>query len=471
MMQSRKNKKTTFITLVILSLAVSSTSMAWAAVTPGYVSSWARESMSKGISYDILPASFENQNMNQITSRLEFAQVTVKLYESIKGSKVSTPTTNPFSDTQDPSVLKAYSLGIVKGVGNGLFDPQGVLTREQAATMLTRVYTKATGNRLTATGVRLFEDDSQISTYARPSIYYMVYKEFVQGTGNNRFTPKGMTTREQTIAMAVRMLDEVNGEQVGEPGSEYVPGMRIDSVEVAQSVILEAKRSLLPSLSLGVPRRVYDELLTSSFAVDNGIKSVYYLYDAGNEALDVRMTYSVHTQIQALIQNPGSTSLYASQKAKELNLMLSDILRDIIISDMNTLEKEKAVHDYMVRNYQYDTSVTVYDLEHPSQSVEGLLYYGKGICQGYAEMFDLMMQKMGISSRMVRGEYSGQKHVWNMVLLSGEWYMVDVTWNDPIPDQGVKVSHEYFNVTSEFLAKTHEWDRAAYPEATGTRYR
>jgi transglutaminase/protease-like cytokinesis protein 3 len=271
--------------------------------------------------------------------------------------------------------------------------------------------------------------------------------------------------------MAVRMLDEVNGEQVGEPGSEYIPGMRIDSVEVAQSVILEAKRSLLPSLSLEVPRRVYDELLTSSFAVDNGIKSVYYLYDAGNEALDVRMTYSVHTQIQALIQNPGSTSLYASQKAKELNLILSDILRDIIISDMNTFEKEKAVHDYMVRNYQYDTSVTVYDLEHPSQSVEGLLYYGKGICQGYAEMFDLMMQKMGISSRMVRGEYSGQKHVWNMVLLSGEWYMVDVTWNDPIPDQGVKVSHEYFNVTSEFLAKTHEWDRAAYPEATGTRYR
>jgi len=211
MMQSRKNKKTTFITLVILSLAVSSTSMAWAAVTPGYVSSWARESVSKGISYDILPASFEDQNMNQITSRLEFAQVTVKLYESIKGSKVPTPTTNPFSDTQDPSVLKAYSLGIVKGVGNGLFDPQGALTREQAATMLTRVYTKATGNRLTATGVRLFEDDSQISTYARPSIYYMVYKEFVQGTGNNRFTPKGMTTREQTIAMAVRMLDEVNG--------------------------------------------------------------------------------------------------------------------------------------------------------------------------------------------------------------------------------------------------------------------
>jgi hypothetical protein len=471
MMAKKKISRILACGMIGLFLVISSLSVTWATVTPGFVSSWAKDSVAKGITYDILPPSFERQNMAETTSRLEFAQVTVRLYESMKGSKVPVPATNPFRDTENPDVLKAFSLGIVKGVGNGLFDPRGALTREQAATMLTRAYTKATGNRLTATGIRLFEDDSQISTYARPSIYYMVYKEFVQGTGNNRFTPKGFTTREQTIAMAVRMLDDVHRKSLVEPGKEYVPGMVIQKLEEAQAIILGAKRTLLPSLSMKVSRNIYDGLLTSSFAVDNGIKSVYYLYDSVKEELEVRMIYTLHTQIEALIKNPGTTSLYASQKAKELNLMMSDILRELIVSDMNTFEKEKAVHDYIVANYQFDTSVTVYDLEHPSQSVEGLLYYGKGICQAYAEMFDLMMLKMGIPSQMVRGEASGQKHVWNMVLLSGEWYMVDVTWNDPTPDRGPRVSYEYFNVTSEFLEKTHEWNRDLYPVANGTQYR
>jgi hypothetical protein len=52
--------------------------------------------------------------------------------------------------------------------------------------------------------------------------------------------------------------------------------------------------------------------------------------------------------------------------------------------------------------------------------------------------------------------------------------MLDATWNDPVVyENGVRVDHlsyEYFNVTSENLAKTHTWNHAKWPVATGTKY-
>jgi transglutaminase-like putative cysteine protease len=445
-------------------------STSFGVVVPGKVSNWATQSVSKGSSYGILPSYFEDKDMTIPATRQEFAQITVLLYEKIKGVAVKTPQNNPFQDTNDISVLKAYSLGIVRGQGDGIFNPTGLLTREQAATMLTRAYTKSTGNRLTATGVREFSDDAGISTYARPSIYYMVYKEFVHGTGNNRFTPKGTTTCEQIVTMSVRMLDEVWANEDKPPVIDYVPGMKAGTLKEAQDIILEARKSILPEISIEMPRDIYEQLLVSQFAQNKGIKNLHYVYDNNQKNLQVSITYSTYTQILALTENSVAASLYASRMAKELNLEMNSILRQEILAGMGDYEKEKAIHDYMVKNYKFDTSITVYDLEHPSQSVEGLLYYNKGICQGYAEVFDLFMKKMGITSQMVWGEASGENHVWNMVKLGGEWYMVDVTWNDPIPDTGGKVSYEYFNLTDAQLSLTHTWNKEQYPKALGTQF-
>lgn len=455
------------IFVMILTLALSPT---FGALVPGKVSNWASQSVSKGATYGILPSAFAGKDMTRPATREEFAQITLLLYEKIKGVSVKAPNVNPFKDTNDISVLKAYSLGIVRGQGKGIFNPKGLLTREEAATMLTRAYTKSTGNRLKATGVGEFSDDSSISTYARPSIYYMVYKEFVMGTGNNKFTPKGKTTKEQLVTMAVRILDEVWANEEKPPNIDYAPGMKANTLNEAQDIILNARRDLLPEIFIEMPRSIYDELLVSQFSQNKGIQKLHYYYDTKAKELQVSISYSNYTQILALTENPTKATLYASRIAKELNLKLDDILKQEISADMGDYEKEKAVHDYMVRTYEFDTSVTVYDLEHPSQSVEGPIYYNKGICQGYSEVFDLLMKKLGITSQMVWGQALGENHVWNMVKLSGEWYMVDVMWDDPIPDRGDRVSYEYFNLTGDQLALTHSWNLDQYPQALGTQF-
>ncbi len=463
-------KKIIIFSIIFIMTLTFGISPVFGTVVTGQVSSWASQSVIKGSSYGILPPSFMGKNMTKPSTRLEFAQITVLLYEKIKGVSVKVPKSNPFVDTRDPSVLKAYSLGIVRGQGNGVFNPKGLLTREQAATMLTRTYTKATGNRLKATGASEFADDYRISTYARPSIYYMTHKKFVQGTGNNRFTPKGKTTSQELVTMTVRILDEVWANEEKTPEIDYAPGMKASTLKEAQDIILDARKSLIPEISIEMTKNMYDQLLTSQFTQNKGIQNLHYVYDSKNNKLQVKLTYSNYTQILALIENPSAATLYATRMAKELNLSLNDILKQQISSDMGDYEKEKAIHDYMVTNYKFDTSVTVYDLEHPSQSVEGLILYNKAICQGYSEVFDLLMKKIGIPSHMVWGQAAGENHVWNMVKLSGDWYMVDVTWDDPTPDQGSRVSYDYFNLTGEQLSLTHSWNKDQYPQALGTQF-
>lgn len=458
-----------FSIIFVMTLTIGA-SPVFGAVVPGQVSSWATQNVTKGSSYGILPPSFVGKNMTRPSTRQEFAQITVLLYEKIKGVSVKVPKSSPFVDTSNPSVLKAYSLGIVRGQGNGVFNPKGLITREQAATMLTRTYTKSTGNRLKATGAREFADDARISTYARPSIYYMVHKKFVQGKGNNRFTPKGKATSEELVTMAVRILDEVWANEEKLPEIDYAPGMKASTLKEAQNIILDARKGLIPEVSIEMSKSIYDQLLTSQFTQNKGIQNLHYIYDTKSNKLQVKLTYSNYTQILALTENPAAATLYATRMAKELNLALNDILKQQTSSDMGDYEKEKAIHDYMVTNYKFDTSVTVYDLEHPSQSVEGLILYNKGICQGYSEVFDLLMKKIGITSQMVWGQASGENHVWNMVKLSGEWYMVDVTWDDPVPDRGARVSYEYFNITGEQLSLTHSWNTEEYPQALGTQF-
>ena len=85
------------------------------------------------------------------------------------------------------------------------------------------------------------------------------------------------------------------------------------------------------------------------------------------------------------------------------------------------------------------------------------------------------MDLLGIECITVEGSaYGGTSdHAWNQVCLDGDWYCVDVTWDDPTTFGTVseQTSHRYFNVTSQHMRDTdHQWDESAVPEATGTRY-
>jgi len=140
---------------------------------------------------------------------------------------------------------------------------------------------------------------------------------------------------------------------------------------------------------------------------------------------------------------------------------------------MSDYEKELALHDWIINQVSYDEeAINNSPNAKPDPNNDnpyGVIFSKKAICYGYTRTFQLFMDLVGIECITVEGEYaiSGEIHAWNMVRIAGEWYCVDVTWNDPIGNN-IRASdrHQYFNVTSQFMRETmHQWDESTTPVA------
>lgn len=165
-----------------------------------------------------------------------------------------------------------------------------------------------------------------------------------------------------------------------------------------------------------------------------------------------------------------------SEKDAAILSKCREILAACVTEEMTDVQRELALHDWLVQNCfgRYDR--TVYDPRTPrgredNQNPYGLLVKGYGICLGYATSFQLLMDLAGVECSTVVGaaSSSSQDHAWNMVKLDGEWYCVDVTWDSSY--QTTQNRHRYFNVTSDYMRQTdHQWDYDNTPEATATAY-
>lgn len=190
-------------------------------------SNWAQKELAEAEKLNLIPDSLKNGDLTKSITREEFAEVSVKAYEALTGKKATPVASNPFVDTKNTEVLKAYNLGITTGTSATTFEPNALLNREQAATMLTRTYKKATIDGWTIaddskfpleyTKSNTFADDKDISSWAKDSVYFMNANGIINGVGDNKFAPKNTTsaeeavgyanaTREQAIIIATRMV-------------------------------------------------------------------------------------------------------------------------------------------------------------------------------------------------------------------------------------------------------------------------
>ena len=172
------------------------------------VDDWAKEEMAKAEEKGLIPETFASIDATKPITRLEFAAVAVKLYEAISGKKAEPVAVNPFTDTNDEYVLKAYALGITLGTSETTFTPNAEITREQMATMLTRALNKAGINtEYDITNATKFADDSNLNDWGRPSVYFMAKEEIIKGVGDNRFNGLGNAKVEEAIAITLRSVE------------------------------------------------------------------------------------------------------------------------------------------------------------------------------------------------------------------------------------------------------------------------
>lgn len=102
------------------------------------------------------------------------------------------------------------------------------------------------------------------------------------------------------------------------------------------------------------------------------------------------------------------------------------------IAGANRFEKLKSIHDWIAKRVDYDNNFGPTSFEATSV----FLAPYKTVCEGYSEAFKMLCDRAGIPCIVVVGE-AGEPHAWNYVKMEdGNWYAVDVTWDDQNDENG-----------------------------------
>lgn len=131
-----------------------------------------------------------------------------------------------------------------------------------------------------------------------------------------------------------------------------------------------------------------------------------------------------------------------------------------IPASMSDYEKVKYVNDWIVQNTRYSENASA-----SPHSAYAVAMEGVGVCQGYALLALKLLQELDIPAMYVVGDVESGPHAWNLVQLDGQWYHMDVTWNDPLPDRGNKVRYDYFLKSDTQMGYDHTWIAGDYPAA------
>jgi hypothetical protein len=169
----------------------------------GTQSSWAESELKEAYENGLTYGQIENNYQKPIT-REEFCVIVVKLYEKL-GGKAPVLGTNPFTDTDNAEILKAYALGIVKGTSDTTFAPANNITRQEICVMILRALKAAKPGIDTSLGSDFpFQDSSSIASWALDAMKFAYKNDIMKGTSTTTISPLNNTNREQAIILLKR---------------------------------------------------------------------------------------------------------------------------------------------------------------------------------------------------------------------------------------------------------------------------
>jgi len=283
-------------------------------------SNWAKPELQKANDLGLIPDILKGADMTKPITREEFAELAVVLYERVTDKKSEPVSPNPFTDTANPQILKAYNLGITSGTSQTTFSPKVLINREQCAAMLFRAI-KAIHPQgdYSVVGVKDFPDQKHISSWAVEATKYMNKVGIITGDAQGNFMPKattpaqeaagyGMATREQAIALSVRTHNKApeikaSSTNISNPDSNS-SRKAADSGGRLPADIIAGLPGWLPDWFLDIPIAadaefdalggIYptsDDMITIGYMSEQTLEALYYLYYDFMKGLEDFFTY------------------------------------------------------------------------------------------------------------------------------------------------------------------------------------
>lgn len=160
--------------------------------------------------------------------------------------------------------------------------------------------------------------------------------------------------------------------------------------------------------------------------------------------------------------------LYTEKEIKTINTEIDRIMGEIISADMDTQEKIKTFHDYIINNTKYDNKFEEGNGYKDSSKANGLLLNHYSVCGGYADTMAVFLSKINVKNYKI----ASNSHVWNALYLDDEqkWVHLDLTWDDPVTmnSDTDTLLHQFYlidtNALKDFKTDNHDFDSTIYQE-------
>ena len=154
-------------------------------------------------------------------------------------------------------------------------------------------------------------------------------------------------------------------------------------------------------------------------------------------------------------------------------VLAADNILDGARSQPFMVERERAIHDYICKNTTYDESAPY------NQSAYSVIVLHRSVCAGYSRAFQYLMNRAGLTCYYVPGTTTDSSiagedgaHAWNIVYLDGEYYNIDVLWDDTASETYGEDVYPFFNLSdSAFLYHARVELALSLPKCTGTKYK
>lgn len=214
----------------------------------------------------------------------------------------------------------------------------------------------------------------------------------------------------------------------------YKPGMTVKNADELYSAVMDACERLNSKIELNMDSelyRIFDYYFGRWLSIDMMIASAYDSIPTG--ASSYKVTIDITYRDSYMLQRVCFNSELSSKVPKNIRkcaTAFDEVYGECVKGKSSKLDKVKAFHDYMCDRYTYD-----YSFEADSYYPQGLLLNGKGVCQGYAMLYQWLCEKANIECEIIEG-FAGEPgstlelHAWNKVIIDGKELYVDVTFDD-----------------------------------------
>lgn len=195
-------------------------------------------------------------------------------------------------------------------------------------------------------------------------------------------------------------------------------------------------------------------------------KSEYFYIDSSKVCLMTQITTKGNSKEYKFSIGKGDNKTYlidefsSKQEVEKALKQIDEVSNQILKNaDGNNYEKIKYIHDWIIENTEYENKKIS-----NTANIYGCIVNKKAICEGYARTFKYFMDKLEIPCILVSGEAVDEngkveRHAWNYVYISNNWYAIDTTWDDPIIIGNGRITdnikYKYFLKGSSTMLKDH----------------